>query len=359
MKRVLVRAPSNIALVKYMGKSDASRNLPANASLSLTLDSLCTWLEIGAGPSDSVRHVEFATEPLRRVGVDEAGSRVDEAGRTRFLAHFSRVLDHLPALLASHGLKTETRRRFRLRAANTFPRSSGIASSASSFAALTLGAAAAICDDGMRFERVYAEDASFRRELAALAREGSGSSCRSFEGPWVRWVGERAEAIPSVSTDVAHFVVLVDREAKRVSSSQAHALVTSSPLWSGRAQRADSRVERVADGLHSGDWRRVARLAWEEMLEMHSLFHTCAEPFFFWKGDSVEILRTLQPFALDAASARPPVVTMDAGPNVHVTVPAAEGARWRTFFSERFPNLTLLEDRAGAGAQVVEHAFLP
>ena len=44
--RILVRAPSNIALVKYMGKRETGMNLPENASVSMTLSQLCTFVEI-------------------------------------------------------------------------------------------------------------------------------------------------------------------------------------------------------------------------------------------------------------------------------------------------------------------------
>jgi len=42
MKKVKARACSNIALVKYWGKRDIKLNLPAVASISITLDSLYT-----------------------------------------------------------------------------------------------------------------------------------------------------------------------------------------------------------------------------------------------------------------------------------------------------------------------------
>jgi diphosphomevalonate decarboxylase len=352
-------APSNIALVKYMGKLDGGGNLPENPSLSMTLDRLRTYVEIEpTGATGAARWVP-ELPAAARAHAQAAVPALSAPGQARFLAHLERVRAALPRVFAPLGLELAERSSqsgdgLVVRTANTFPAASGIASSASSFAALTLAAAAAFARDTEAFRRALAAPATdashLRRSLAALARQGSGSSCRSLEGPFVAWDGEHAELVPSAPQSLTHFVVLADAGEKAVSSSDAHRRVKSSPLWRGRPERARDRVVSVRRQLASGDRGGLARLTWSEMWEMHSLFHTAEEPFSYFVPDTVRILRRLAP---ELSRERPPVVTLDAGPNVHVTVEARDRDEWLAFFQQNFPELSVLEDRPGKGGELL------
>ena len=44
--RAIAKAQPNIALIKYWGKSDRGKNLPAISSVSITLDSLWTSMSV-------------------------------------------------------------------------------------------------------------------------------------------------------------------------------------------------------------------------------------------------------------------------------------------------------------------------
>jgi hypothetical protein len=48
-----------------------------------------------------------------------------------------------------------------------------------------------------------------------------------------------------------------------------------------------------------------------------------------------------------------PIVTLDAGPNIHVLVPTADAEIWRARLRESFRG-EILEDRAGSGAALLE-----
>jgi diphosphomevalonate decarboxylase len=278
---------------------------------------------------------------------------LSEAGRAKAICHAERVRERLPQLLGTVGLASDPGSfALEFRSANTFPEASGIASSASSFAAITLGTALAGAADSAAFAAAYDSHESgplLKHALAALSREGSGSSCRSFEGNFVAWEGEGARAVPSALGALAHFVVLISAEAKAVSSSDAHARVKSSPLWTGRVERATARFKRVADACARGDWHAVSRETARESWEMHSLFHTSETPFTYWKPGSLEALEWL------AAQAGEPIVTMDAGPNVHVIVPALQGDAWAARLEARFGADRVLRDRPGSGARIVEY----
>ncbi|MDR3607942.1 MAG: hypothetical protein P4M08_11260 [Oligoflexia bacterium] len=354
------QAPSNIAIVKYMGKKDASANLPENGSISVTLDDLCTLAELEEVPGGA--GAKWVAEPPRSTqgwrpvhGCAELKPEVPSLhaeGAAKITSYVDRVFEACADLLPSFGLKARdvSGRGFVLRTANTFPQASGIASSASSFAAVTLVAAQARAESPEKFAALFEQDANFKRALAALSRRGSGSSCRSFEGPWVEWEDERAFAMESQLANLAHFVVVVSDAQKAVSSSQAHALIKTSPLWQGRVERVNARLRDLRRSLRENNFNAIARLAWGEAWEMHSLFHTCAEPFTYWQPGTIEVLHEL---SRAMKGANPPIATMDAGPNVHILVPESSRAEWRKRLHETFRGTRVLEDGEGRGARIL------
>lgn len=342
---ITARAPSNIALIKYMGKVDPVLNIPENPSLSLTLQDLCT-----------VVNLRLKSEGE---GISLSGPGLSEAGRTRMIHYIQKSVPLITEVLNKFEFKVDLQRwessQVEIESRNTFPASSGIASSASSFAAVTLAVAGALVQDLERFQLSLDNHDDYgrklRRALARISRQGSGSSCRSFEGPWVYWEGEDAEALNEIQMpEMAHFVLLVDSSPKKVSSSLAHSMVRSSPLWNERVKRVEERVKVLKQALKSGDIPTVSRIAWSEAWEMHSLFHTCSEPFSYWTPGTIDVLRGLASFILQKS---PPIVTLDAGPNVHVIVPASQRDEWRARLKELWPQFEILEDRPGLGARVV------
>ena len=118
-------APSNIALIKYMGKVDTAENKPTNASVSMSLPHLLSHVEI-----EPIDEAADRWEPL-----GEPSIQLSEKGKTRFLNHLARIKSQF-----------EVDQSFLVRSANNFPSDCGLASSASSFAALTKGAVQAVCD---------------------------------------------------------------------------------------------------------------------------------------------------------------------------------------------------------------------
>lgn len=385
--QTVARAPSNIALIKYMGKSDRDSNLPANGSLSLTLRDLCTITEVrrvlrggsgmagAAGTGTAVDEVRWIPEAFRHVAAGSVADQMEPVVLSadaidRVTRHLRRARAACAEIFPAFGLRCHDGASYwEIRSANTFPAASGIASSASSFAALTLATAQACAADPEAFARAWDSDRELHRALARLSRQGSGSSCRSFEGPWVLWRGTDAAALDFSSPDLgagrmpemADLVILVESAPKAVSSSQAHQRVQTSPLWAGRPERAEGRLEKMIEALRRGELAAVSRLAWQEAWEMHSLFHTAEEPFTYWRPGTLEILNGLRPFVWPAESGTlsaqpgqvPPIVTLDAGPNVHVLVPATRAPEWRERLRSAFPAWRILEDVQGLGAEGV------
>jgi diphosphomevalonate decarboxylase len=352
--RVLVRAPSNIAWVKYMGKKEGSdgMNLPENPSISMTLSSLCTFVELSFVPGTEGEPRWIAEVPD---GARGEVPTLDEKGAKKFIRHLQLCERELPRTLSAHGL--DVRPAFVgacvIRTSNTFPASAGIASSASSFAGLTLAAAAALAVDSVAFRSVYSTNEVFRRELASLSRRGSGSSCRSFDGPFVAWEGESVRRVESSLPPLSDLVVVVSKKEKKVGSSEAHRRVKTSPFWEGRVRRAQERFEGVERSILQGDFKVAASYVREDSKDMHSLFSSSVPSFSYFEEGTNAVLDFIRRLELEHPSSTL-AVTLDAGPNVHVIVPQAEEAHWKRLLSQGFPQFPILVDRQGNGAEIVE-----
>jgi len=166
--------------------------------------------------------------------------------------------------------------------------------------------------------------------LAEISREGSGSSCRSFFSPWSIWDTEGARAAVGLPGEevVWHMAIIVDDSMKRVSSSEAHKRVMNSLLFRGRPERAEERLRQLVDclrraggndGVHA--WNRASDLVWAESWDMHALFETSDPSFGYMVPESLRVLNLIRELNTKFAvheSYRRPLVTLDAGPNVHV-----------------------------------------
>ncbi|MBX9766552.1 MAG: diphosphomevalonate decarboxylase, partial [Bdellovibrionales bacterium] len=153
-------------------------------------------------------------------------------------------------------------------------------------------------------------------ELPMLSARGSGSSSRSFQGPWCEWNKNGVTSHTFAFNDFLHGVILVSAEAKTVSSSQAHVRVTESLNFQGRPLRAEMRLSALKKALIRGDWRLIMEISWAEFWDMHSLFETSEPCFGYMEPGSLHVLKLARKMWTDHNDG--PVVTMDAGANVHV-----------------------------------------
>jgi diphosphomevalonate decarboxylase len=335
-----------------MGKTDPIQNLPENPSISMTLNRLCTYAEITIKndpneKSDGIAVTFESSLPYSEMPPSATVPDLNEKGVTKVLRHVDTVRKFCADIFPRYGVKLNQAGKWYLRTANTFPASSGIASSASSFAAITYAVAKASAEEGSDFEKVWSEHPEMRQEFAKVSRTGSGSSCRSFEGPWIMWEEDRTTHLSTAMPEMAHFVLLVSTQSKSVSSSEAHMLVKTSPLWENRKSRVSDRIVKMKDALMRGDLKTISNIAWTEAWEMHSLFHTCEKAFSYWHSGTMEVLQFLKPY-MDQNNS--PIVTLDAGPNVHIMVPMAEKNAWVQKLRNQFPQIPFLQDSEGIGA---------
>ncbi len=302
-------APSNIALIKYMGKIDSLGNHPCNSSLSYTLGHLQSYVELRLTDRLNGNSRELDTWlPLERDSLqyfDDALSpsftipELSQQAQTRFLQHLKFVKDSF-----------QFRGGFEVRSANGFPADCGLASSASSFAALTICASQALTE--LTGRKKYSQS-----EISEMSRHGSGSSCRSLFSPWSIWNIEGAKPVDLGYKKLIHQVVVVDSSKKKVSSSEAHKRVVSSPLFERRRERAESRLKELITALRGRNWAASYQLMWGEFWDMQGLFETSKPSFGYLSADSMHVLRWLQMNTWEA-NCDGPLITMDAGPNVHL-----------------------------------------
>jgi diphosphomevalonate decarboxylase len=288
--KVVAEARSNIALVKYWGKRDAALNLPAAGSLSLTLDGLTTRTSVEL---DSA----FDADRLRLNGQDESGEA---------LLRVSRFLD---LVRPSPGLKAH------VESTNSFPTASGLASSASAFAALALAAAKSA---GLDLSA---------RELSILARRGSGSAARSIFGGLVEMQpgsqpdGRDAyatELLPETAwNDLRLVVAVVGQGAPKAVSSRSGMThtQTTSPLYPAWLATVPGDLAAARAAIASQDLPRLGEIAEKSALTMHASALGASPGLLYWRGATVEAIHAVRELRRGGIQA---YVTIDAGPHVKV-----------------------------------------
>lgn len=293
MEWIEASAPSNIALIKYMGKVDTALNKPTNISISYTLEKLRTFVRIRPIQADADIWNPYIKDDLMPIALSEKGE-------DKFIHFFQELKKEFK--LSGY---------YEIQSANNFPSDCGLASSASSFAALTK------CTHDLYIHLNEKRPMPYRaKELAKLSQKGSGSSCRSFFSPWGLWHEHGAEEIQLPYTQLLHMVILCDESVKEVSSSEAHKLVLTSDLFKGRPERAHDRYQKLVTALRTQNWLDAVDICWSEFWDMHTLFHTAHPPFMYMNGLSQSVLaKLLQLWKVNKDS---PLITMDAGSNIHL-----------------------------------------
>ncbi len=309
--RVRWRSPSNIALVKYWGKH--GRQLPRNPSISLTLEQAATFTDIVFSPRNGSATATGICLNFRFEGIDH---HPFEDRVQRFLEALLPVFPFLAEL----DLHISSR--------NTFPHSSGIASSASSMSALAL----ALCDMERLLFGWAGTEKDFLIKASYIARLGSGSACRSVfptAALWGRWneLPDSSDlyAIPceeQIHPDLAYMhdtILLVDQGPKSVSSRAGHHLMEGNPFAPARYDQARERLETLWKAMKTGDMDTFGQITEAEALTLHALMMTSMPPYMLLKPNTLAILEAVKNFR--ASEKIPVYCTLDAGPNVHVLFP--------------------------------------
>ncbi len=119
-------------------------------------------------------------------------------------------------------------------------------------------------------------------------------------------------------------MILCDREKKLVSSSEAHKRVGTSLLMNGRVERAELRLKQLLPALQKRNWHQCFEICWAEFWDMHGLFETSNPSFGYMNSLTMDVLVVIREFWRERKMG--PIVTMDAGANVHCLWPQEAAA---------------------------------
>lgn len=292
-------APSNIALVKYWGKY--GNQLPSNASISFTLDQCKSIFEISLSEKKSNQ-----TE----ISLEFEGKK-NEAFIPKIQSLFSKIEDEYPIVKDFD---------WTIKSSNTFPHSSGIASSASSMAAL------AMCIDELQHGQADIQRASI------IARIGSGSASRSVIEKLGWWGAHNFQAFSSqeyaipVWEDVdpifhsyQNTILIASAGEKSVSSSAGHGLMKNHPYAQERFKNAMQNIVELYGAMREGDLEKFGELVEYEAMSLHALMMMSNPSFILVKPNTVSMIEKIKNFR--ASSKLPIYYTLDAGPNIHLLYP--------------------------------------
>jgi len=335
------KSPSNIALIKYWGKS--GNQIPANASMSITLKEAYTLTRIKAGliRNGGGPEVEFRFE-----------GEINEAFGGRIESFLKSVVSYLPFLKEA---------RLEIESGNNFPHSAGIASSASAMSALAL----CLCSLEKEITGLETGMEAFLRKASFIARIGSGSACRSVYGGIPVWGSHKAVegsdneyAVPlsfdlhPVFSEIRDTILIVDPGQKKVSSSVGHNLMKGHAYADARYKQAESNLTAMLVALKQGDWDTFSLITENEALSLHAMMMTSRPGYLLMHPNSLIIIEKVIEFRKQSGSAI--CFTLDAGPNVHLLYPAFETEKVRPLIDELkvfCHKGTAIDDTMGSGPE--------
>lgn len=335
-------SPSNIALVKYWGKKE--HQIPANPSVSFTLDACRTTTVLSYEKKDN--NGEFSFEVFLE------GEKKEDF-KPKIETFFKRIESYLPFLKDYH---------FVIETSNSFPHSSGIASSASGMSALAL----CLMSVERSLREIEVTEDNFLKKASFLARLGSGSACRSLEGDLVVW--GKLDSIDGSSNlfgvkypfevhenfkNYHDTILLVDKGEKQVSSTVGHNLMHDHPFAEQRFKQAHDNLSSLLNVFKEGDLDQFISIVESEALTLHAMMMTSHPYFILMKPNTLSIINKIWQFRKDSGLHL--CFTLDAGANVHLLYPESEAKQVYEFIKNELvvycQNGHYICDRIGFGAK--------
>lgn len=280
-------APSNIAFTKYWGRKDEILRLPIHGSISMTLSNLLTTTT-----------VEFSEKyKTDQIIINKGIQEVDETKRV--VKHLDRIRN-----IAKISLKAK------MVSDNNFPSGTGLASSASGFAALTVAGTKAA---GLNLSEI---------ELSILARQGSGSACRSIPSGFVEWLdgntSKSSYAIQIFPPDywgIVDVVAIISKEKKEVSSSTGHQSANTSPFFQIRVSKMTKKNKLIKKIIKERNFKKFGELIEQEALEFHAITLTQNPPLIYWTPNTVLLMKAVRKWRKQGLSV---YFTLDTGQDIHL-----------------------------------------
>ncbi len=274
-------AQPNIALIKYWGKRDLGRNLPAVGSISITLSEL---------------HTEVSVELSADLSSDEL--LVNGEVNQSMLVRISGCLDKVVGA---------ERSRARVTSRSNFPIAAGLASSASAFAATTVAAAGAA---GLNLET---------DELARLAGAASGSAARSLYGGFAELKNSgdtiNVDTLCDVEAWPLQVVVAITATGPKATGSTAAMEISreTSPFYDSWIEQQDHDLDVARAAILARDFAGLAGVSEHNCLKMHSVMWASRPPMVYWNSVTMRCMQTVRQLQAEGCNV---FFTIDAGPQV-------------------------------------------
>ena len=311
-------ANSNIAFVKYWGKKDSLLNIPMNPSISMTLDenlSTKTTVEFSE---------KYNEDELILNNEKQTGNKLERV---------SKFLDLVRE-------KTNTKLKAKVVSKNSFPTGSGIASSASGFAAL----AHASC-------KVLNLNVS-KKELSGLARQGSGSAARSVYGGFVEWHDKYSKQIKDETfwPELRDVIIIIDTKEKEVSSREGmQKTVLESKLYKERIKNIKNRLKKITSFLLRKNFSMLAYEIMKDSDDMHACINEVGINYL--NKTSYELKKKIIYLNNEEIKA---AYSFDAGPNIHIITLK----KYLPLVIEEFADYKKMISKPGKGVRLTkEHLF--
>ena len=317
--QIIKRSPSNIAIVKYWGKH--GNQLPNNPSISFTLNNCFTETKVTYSQIENPNSIEmdFYFE-----------GKENQAFKSKIEKYLQENKEHFTFLNGLH---------LNIESYNSFPHSSGIASSASSMSALIL------CLLGIK----YKDNEINLQEASYLSRLASGSAARSVYPTMTLW--GRTPSLPESSDEYAisiadminpvfksyhDSILIVSSKEKSVSSRAGHSLMNNHPMAENRYATARKNTEDLLTILKQGDLEGFIKIAESEANQLHDLMATSTPSYTLKEENTINIIEKILEFRKE--TCLPICYTLDAGPNVHLLYPDSCSEQVHSFIDEVLKN---------------------
>lgn len=316
-------AHPNIAFIKYWGNRHQDLRIPSNGSISMNLGGLTTRTRVSFDPVMQADQLILGGEVTQGEALQRVSEILALVREMASIEYFAKVESE-----------------------NNFPMGTGIASSASAFAALSLAASTAA---GLQLDE---------KDLSRLARRGSGSASRSIPTGFVEWLpGKHDEDSYAVSIappehwNLVDLVAIVSQEHKATGSVAGHAIADTSPLQAARVQQIPDHLEICREAILTKDFEALAEICEHDSNMMHAVMMTSNPALLYWQPATIAIMQAVRRWR---KSGIPVCYTIDAGPNVHVITLREYQEHTKTLIKEIPEIKQVISAHPGEAAMLIE-----
>jgi diphosphomevalonate decarboxylase len=347
IKKVTWRSPSNIALVKYWGKKSGVQ-IPANPSISFTLEQCYSETSVALVEKEGKnKEIEL------RFYFD---GKANMAFQIKMLKFFESIQKDFP-FLQQYGLL--------IHSTNSFPHSSGIASSASAMSALAM----ALCDIKQQLSGKQWSNEKFLEKASHYARLGSGSAARSVFPLIAEW--GKTKSVKGSSDEYAvpfakhlhktfhnyqNTILIASSAEKKVSSRVGHSLMKNNPFAKTRYAQAERNLKDIIEALKNGELDKFGSIVEEEAMTLHALMMCSSPSFVLMAPSTLAMIEKIRAFREE--SKLPVYFTLDAGPNIHLLYPKSIAKKIDAFIYDELEqhceNGKMIHDNVGKGPKKVK-----